>query len=161
MNVEDIMSDSPVTCMKDTSLQQAAQWMVDCNCGALPVVDSANKPVGVITDRDITCRTVARGRNPLELSVADAILHRRGTASATFSVVNPGTAAVTLSTPTLTGTDASQFQVYQNGCGTTLAAGAACTVGVQFKPTVAGSKTATLTVASASVYAVIVQATVA
>lgn len=73
MNVEDIMSSSPVTCMKDTSLHQAAQWMVDCNCGALPVVDSGNKPVGVITDRDITCRTVARGRNPLELTVADAM----------------------------------------------------------------------------------------
>jgi CBS domain-containing protein len=73
MNIEDIMSDSPVTCMKDTSLQQAAKWMVDGDCGALPVVDSDNKPLGVITDRDITCRIVAQGKNPLELTVADAM----------------------------------------------------------------------------------------
>lgn len=73
MKVEDIMTESPVTCMKDTSLQQAAKWMVDGDCGALPVVDSENKPVGVITDRDITCRTVARGRNPLQMKVADAM----------------------------------------------------------------------------------------
>lgn len=73
MKVEDIMTDSPVTCMKDTSLQQAAKWMVDGNCGALPVVNSVNKPVGVITDRDITCRIVAQGKNPLEHTVADAM----------------------------------------------------------------------------------------
>jgi CBS domain-containing protein len=73
MNIEDIMSDSPVTCMKDTGLQQAAKWMVDSDCGALPVVDSDNKPVGVITDRDITCRIVAQGKNPLELTVAEAM----------------------------------------------------------------------------------------
>ena len=73
MKVEDIMTDSPITCMKDTSLQQAAKWMADGDCGALPVVDSANKPVGVITDRDITCRTVAQGKNPLEMRVADAM----------------------------------------------------------------------------------------
>jgi len=27
------------------------------------------RPVGVITDRDITCRAVAKGRNPLEMTV--------------------------------------------------------------------------------------------
>ncbi len=73
-----------------------------------------------------------------------------GSATATFSVVNPGTVAVTLSAPTLTGTDASQFQVYQNGCGATLEAGAACTVSVLFTPTGAGSRTATLNVGTGS-----------
>ena len=73
MKVEDIMTDSPITCMKDTSLRQVAKWMVDGDCGALPVVDSDNRPIGVITDRDITCRTVAQGKNPLELTVAAAM----------------------------------------------------------------------------------------
>ena len=73
MKVEDIMTDSPITCMKDTSLQQAARWMVDGDCGALPVVNSENKPVGVITDRDITCRTVAKGLNPLTMTVSDCM----------------------------------------------------------------------------------------
>lgn len=88
MKVEDIMTGNPVTCMKDTSLQQAAKWMVDGDCGALPVVDSANKPVGIITDRDITCRTVARGKNPLELRVEDAMTSPAETVFRDASVEN-------------------------------------------------------------------------
>jgi CBS domain-containing protein len=47
--------------------------MVDCDCGEIPVVDDAGRPVGVITDRDITCRAVAQGRNPLQLSAQDCM----------------------------------------------------------------------------------------
>ena len=35
------------------------------NCGEIPVVDSTDRPVGVITDRDIVCRVVAEGKNPM------------------------------------------------------------------------------------------------
>ncbi|MBU8895484.1 CBS domain-containing protein [Corallococcus sp. H22C18031201] len=73
MKVEDIMTRDPVTCMPDTSMRQAAQWMVEGDCGALPVVDSDGLPVGVITDRDITCRVVAQGRDPAALTVNDAM----------------------------------------------------------------------------------------
>jgi CBS domain-containing protein len=31
------------------------------------------KPVGVITDRDITCRSVAMGNNPLEMTAGDCM----------------------------------------------------------------------------------------
>ena len=31
------------------------------------------RPVGVITDRDITCRTVAEARNPLQMTAADCM----------------------------------------------------------------------------------------
>ena len=47
--------------------------MVDCDCGEIPVTDDAGRPIGVITDRDITCRAVAQGRNPLELTAADCM----------------------------------------------------------------------------------------
>jgi len=49
--------------------------MVDCNCGEIPVVErgDSGRPIGVITDRDITCRTVARGLNPLDLTVEDCM----------------------------------------------------------------------------------------
>lgn len=49
--------------------------MVDHDCGEIPVVESKDdpKPVGVITDRDITCRTVAEGKNPLELTAGDCM----------------------------------------------------------------------------------------
>lgn len=74
MRVSDLMTPSPATCTSDTKLQEVAQLMLRCDCGAIPVVDPAtNLPVGVITDRDITIRTVAEGRNPLELSARDCM----------------------------------------------------------------------------------------
>ncbi|MFP2924223.1 CBS domain-containing protein [Pyxidicoccus sp. 3LG] len=79
MKVEEVMTDYPVTCMPDTTIEQAAKWMVDCDCGALPVVDSDNMPVGIITDRDITCRIVAKGKNPYQLTVDDAMTHTTAT----------------------------------------------------------------------------------
>ena len=49
--------------------------MVDHDCGEIPVVDDKESkvPIGAITDRDIVCRTVARGINPLDLTVADCM----------------------------------------------------------------------------------------
>ncbi len=49
--------------------------MVDNDCGCIPVVESESgkKPIGMITDRDITIRTVAEGKNPLDLTAADAM----------------------------------------------------------------------------------------
>ena len=38
--------------------------MVQNNCGEIPIVDTSNRPVGVVTDRDIVCRVVAEGKNP-------------------------------------------------------------------------------------------------
>ena len=49
--------------------------MVDYDCGSIPVVEDqqGRKLVGMITDRDITCRTVAMGRNPLEMKVQECM----------------------------------------------------------------------------------------
>ena len=75
MNVSEVMTDSPQCCSPDTGLQEVAQMMVDCDCGCIPVVDGKDSkmPVGMITDRDITCRVVAQGRNPLDLTARDAM----------------------------------------------------------------------------------------
>lgn len=49
--------------------------MVDHDCGEIPVVENkeTKQPIGVITDRDIVCRTIARGINPLDLTVAECM----------------------------------------------------------------------------------------
>lgn len=75
MNVKEVMTSDPACCTSDMSLQEVAKLMVDNDCGCIPVVDDTNskKPVGMITDRDITVRTVAEGKNPLELTVSDAM----------------------------------------------------------------------------------------
>lgn len=75
MKVSDVMTESPNCCTPDAGLQEVAQMMVDCDCGCIPVVDGDNSkmPVGMITDRDITCRVVAQGKNPLDLTARDAM----------------------------------------------------------------------------------------
>ena len=61
----DVMTEKPGCCTPDTLLEQVAKLMVQHDCGEIPVVDSADRVVGVITDRDIVCRVVASGKNPL------------------------------------------------------------------------------------------------
>jgi CBS domain-containing protein len=75
MNVAEIMTKDPACCTPETGLQEVAQMMVDCDCGCIPVVDSEDSkmPVGMITDRDITVRVVAKGQNPLDLTAQDAM----------------------------------------------------------------------------------------
>lgn len=70
MQVSEIMTENPACCSPDASIQEAAQLMIDCDCGEIPVVDNEGRPVGVITDRDICCRAVAQGLDS-ETSVGD------------------------------------------------------------------------------------------
>jgi CBS domain-containing protein len=75
MKVSEVMTKNPACCTSDASLQEVAKMMVDNDCGAIPVVENQNqkKPIGIITDRDITVRTVAEGKNPLDLTARDAM----------------------------------------------------------------------------------------
>jgi CBS domain-containing protein len=75
MQVKDLMTHNPACCTPSTSLQEVARMMVDCNCGEIPVVDSLDSmhPIGAITDRDITCRTIAKGLNPLTMSASSCM----------------------------------------------------------------------------------------
>jgi len=75
MKVREVMTSDPACCVSETTLRQVAQMMIDHDCGEIPVVKNKETklPIGVITDRDIVCRTVARGLNPLDLTVADCM----------------------------------------------------------------------------------------
>jgi CBS domain-containing protein len=75
MQVREIMTGDPICCTRETGLPEVARMMVEHDCGAIPVVESRENrwPVGVITDRDITCRAVAMRRNPLEMTAGDCM----------------------------------------------------------------------------------------
>jgi len=60
----DVMTADPACCSPETSLDLVAKMMVQNNCGEIPVIDTADRPIGVVTDRDIVCRVVAEGKNP-------------------------------------------------------------------------------------------------
>lgn len=73
MQVREIMTPNPVCCTPDSTLQNVARMMQDNDCGCIPVVNSLTemKPVGTITDRDITIRTVAASQNPINMKASD------------------------------------------------------------------------------------------
>jgi CBS domain-containing protein len=75
MRVREIMTPNPKFCLPETSVAEVALQMVDCDCGEIPVVESEESmvPVGVVTDRDITCRLVAMRKDPL-LSDAKTVM---------------------------------------------------------------------------------------
>lgn len=73
MNVKELMTSNPACCTRDTPLADVAQMMVDNDCGAIPVVDSSQQVVGMVTDRDIVTRAVAEGRNPATLTASDCM----------------------------------------------------------------------------------------
>ena len=66
MKVRDAMTLDPVTCEPMTTLRLVATVMLDHDCAAVPIV-SSGEVLGIVTDRDIACRAVARGLNAAEL----------------------------------------------------------------------------------------------
>jgi CBS domain-containing protein len=86
--VQDVMTKDPACCGPTTSLQDVARLMVEHDCGEIPVVENeqSRRPVGVITDRDIVTRSLAQGRNPLELTAADCMSTRLITVTSDKSV---------------------------------------------------------------------------
>ena len=63
MKVSEIMTNKPACCSADTPMRDAAQLMAESDCGEIPVLDRNGQPVGVVTDRDIALRGVAKGRS--------------------------------------------------------------------------------------------------
>lgn len=59
MNVKDVMSSEVVTCNPQDYVNEVAEQMRTLDIGCLPVV-SNKKLVGMITDRDIVTRAVAK-----------------------------------------------------------------------------------------------------
>lgn len=67
--VEDVMNTNVKACQPESNLAEVAGCMWDNGCGVLPVVDSENKVVGMITDRDICIALATRGQLASEVKV--------------------------------------------------------------------------------------------
>ena len=57
----------------DEPVREAARRMREADVGTLVVVDGKRNPMGILTDRDVTLRCVAEGRDPDTTSVADVM----------------------------------------------------------------------------------------
>jgi len=72
MLIKDVMTVSPICCRPDDTIDQVARIMAEHDCGFIPIC-KGTKLVGVVTDRDITCRGVAAGNMPMAVRVNDVM----------------------------------------------------------------------------------------
>lgn len=68
--IRDLMTENPRTVSSRDHVVDAARLMRDEDAGAIPIVDD-DRLVGMLTDRDITVRLVADGRDPSSTAVGD------------------------------------------------------------------------------------------
>ena len=75
MKISDLMTKSPQCATADTNLTDVARMMIDCDCGAVPVVGDplTRLPVGMVTDRDIVVRAIAAGLDPTVMVARDVM----------------------------------------------------------------------------------------
>jgi CBS domain-containing protein len=63
MKIADVMTRDVQVILPDRNVRDAAKLMDDLNVGVLPVCDG-ERLVGMVTDRDITVRATAAGKDP-------------------------------------------------------------------------------------------------
>jgi CBS domain-containing protein len=75
MTARDLMTSNPACATMDTPMQEVTRMMVACDCGEIPIVERQDrkKPVGVVTDRDIVVRAVAKGKNPVLMTAGEVM----------------------------------------------------------------------------------------
>jgi CBS domain-containing protein len=72
MLVAHLMTRNVEVISQDASLKEAAEKMRELDIGVLPVLDG-DQLVGIVTDRDITVRATAEGRDPSGTRVREAM----------------------------------------------------------------------------------------
>src|SRR3712207_9550533 len=72
--VRERMVSAVVTIGPGTSVVDAAKRMIQEEKGPLPIVEG-DRPVAIVTDRDIVAHVVAEGRDPSSTTVDDIATH--------------------------------------------------------------------------------------
>jgi CBS domain-containing protein len=69
-SIKDVMTSEVHSCETSASAMDAAKMMAQQDIGPIPVVENG-RLVGIVTDRDITVRVVAEGRDPTSTTVGE------------------------------------------------------------------------------------------
>lgn len=72
MLIKEVMTPDVEVIRPDATLQMAAQKMMACHVGSL-LVHGGEQVIGSLTDRDMTMRAVAEGRDPTTTTVRDVM----------------------------------------------------------------------------------------
>ncbi len=71
--IRDLISNRTIHYVQpNQTVFEAANYMVNCNVGAVPVLDDT-KLVGIFSERDIMRRVVTEGRDPLTTRISDVM----------------------------------------------------------------------------------------
>jgi CBS domain-containing protein len=108
--VEDVMTPQLWPVRHDASIEQASEMMRDLDVGALPVVDGRTV-IGIVTDRDITIRSTAKGDNPRSTMVRDVMTPEIGTCPKEIDVQQAAETMRTLRVRRLVVLDGSEHPV--------------------------------------------------
>ena len=72
--VHEHMTDRPRCVTPETSVSEAAELMASEDVGSLPILDG-DRLAGVVTDRDIVVRAVAKKKDPQGMPVREVATH--------------------------------------------------------------------------------------
>ena len=73
MKAKDLMTREAATCRPEDPMVAAARIMWERDCGIVPVVDADERPVGVVTDRDLCMASFTRNEPLSRMPVRDAM----------------------------------------------------------------------------------------
>jgi len=73
MLVKDIMTSPVITIGEDAFVNKAAQLMDKNNVGCIVVTTEKGKPLGIITERDLVTRVLAKNAKPSKLTVKEVM----------------------------------------------------------------------------------------
>ena len=75
MTCQEVMTAAPVCCVPDDAVAEVAKLMRAQDVGSVPVVEDhdGKRLIGMLTDRDLTVRVIAEGRDPSATQVRDVM----------------------------------------------------------------------------------------
>lgn len=68
--VGDVMTHKPISVVKDVDIKECAKVMAENHVGALLIAEE-QKIEGILSEQDIVRKSVAEGKNPLEMKASD------------------------------------------------------------------------------------------
>lgn len=72
MTVDELARTDPIVATRQAPIAQVSALMRDENVGSVVIVDD-DEPVGIVTDRDITVKVTAEGKDPTDVPAEDVM----------------------------------------------------------------------------------------
>jgi len=70
ISVKDVMSKHPITVEETETVNVVARKMKKYNIGSIIIVNSANNPIGIVTERDLVINILAENKDPKSIRVS-------------------------------------------------------------------------------------------